>query len=319
MIGLDDVVARVRAGRRFLVTAHANPDGDALGSMLAMLHGLRALGREAVAYDHDPAPRRLAFLPGADEVITDAARLGAPFDATFVHDCGDVALLGDGFPPSSVTGPLIVVDHHASVRPFGEVSLRDPTAAAVGVIVARLLAALEVGLSKPIAECLWCSLVSDTGWFRYSATDLETMELATACVRAGAVPWEFARRSEEAAPPARLKLMARVFDTLEVVGAVALLTVTQATLVATGTTSAEAEGLVGYARALRGVEVGALLYEEAGGVRVSLRSKGTVDVARVAERFGGGGHRAAAGCFIPGSIAGARERLLAALAAEVPA
>jgi bifunctional oligoribonuclease and PAP phosphatase NrnA len=313
MTGLDDVVRLVRAGKRFLVTGHANPDGDALGSMLATLHGLRALGKDVAAYDHDPAPRRLAFLPGADAIVTNPAALGGRFDATFVHDCGDAHLLGDRFPPPSFTGPLVILDHHASGRPFGDVSLRDVHAAAVGVIVARLLDALGVALSKTIAECLWCSVASDTGWFRYSSTDAETMQLATRCVEAGAVPWEFARRSEEAAPPARLKLMARVFDTLEIVGPVALLTLARATLVATGATTAEAEGLVSYARALDGVEVGVMLYENDGGVRVSLRSKGAVDVGAIAARFGGGGHRAAAGCYLAGSIADARARILEAL------
>jgi len=310
MTQLEDVVRLVRAGRRFLVTGHANPDGDALGSMLATLHGLRALGKEVVAYDHDPAPRRLAFLPGAGELVSDAAALRGPFDATFVHDCGDRHLLGDRFPPPAVTGPLVVLDHHASGNDFGALSLRDTSAAAVGIIVARLLEALGVPLDATIAECLWSSLASDTGWFRYSSTDAETMRLAAACVEAGAVPWDFARRSEESQPPARLKLMARVFDTLELHGAVALLILEQATLSATGTTTAEAEGLVSYARALDGVEVGVMLYEQDGGVRVSLRSKGGVDVGAVAASLGGGGHRAAAGCFVGGSLADARAKLL---------
>ncbi|HWE27068.1 MAG TPA: DHH family phosphoesterase [Polyangia bacterium] len=314
MNGLEDVVALVRAGRRFLVTGHANPDGDALGSMLATMHGLRALGKEVVAYDHDPAPRRLAFLPGADALVTDATKLGEPFDATFVHDCGDEHLLGDRFPSRAVTGPLVVVDHHASGRAFGDVALRDTSASAVGIIVARLLTALGVRLDKTIAECLWCSLVSDTGWFRYSSTDVETMRLGTACVEAGAVPWDFARRSEETQPPARLTLMARLFDTLEIVGAVALLTLARSTLAATGTTTGEAEGLVSYARALDGVEVGVMLYEADDGVRVSLRSKGAVDVGAVAASLGGGGHRAAAGCFVRGTLADARAIVLDKLA-----
>lgn len=312
MIGLDEVVALVRRGSRFLVAAHARPDGDALGSMLATAHGLRALGKEAVVFAGEGAPARLAFLPGADAIVRDAG--ATPFDATFVHDTGDAALLDGNFPSPSVSGPIVVVDHHASVRPFGDVSLRDPTAAAVGVIVARLLRALEVRIDKPIAECLWCSLVSDTGWFRYSSTDAETMRLAADCVEAGAVPWEFARKSEEASPPERLRLMARVFDTLEIVDRVALLTLTRATLAATGASADHAEGLVGYARALGGVDVGVMLFETDGGTRVSMRSKGAVDVAAVAEQFGGGGHKAAAGCSIAAPIGEARARIVAALA-----
>jgi phosphoesterase RecJ-like protein len=309
--GLDETVALVRRGQRFLVTGHARPDGDSLGSMLATAHGLRALGKDVLVYDRDPAPPQLAFLPGAIAIVTTPPT--EPFDGTLVHDCGDAHLLGDGFPPPSVTGPMVVLDHHASARPFGDILVRDPDAAAVGVIVARLLHALDVPLSRPIAECLWCSLVSDTGWFRYSATDVETMRLATACVEAGVVPWDFARRSEESQPAARLKLMARVFDTLELVGATALLTLARATVDETGAHPEWAEGLVTYARALDGVEVGVMLYEQPDGVRVSLRSKGAVDVGAVAARLGGGGHRAAAGCFLPGTLATARAQLLLAL------
>jgi phosphoesterase RecJ-like protein len=310
---LEQVVARVRAGRRFLVSAHANPDGDALGSMLATMHGLRALGKEVAAYCHDRAPKRYAFLPGAREIVTDAAKLSGPFDATFVHDCGDARLLGENFPPATVTGPIVVLDHHASARPFGDVVWRDPAAAAVGVLVGRLLRALDVTLSREMAECVWCSLVSDTGWFRYSATDLETMQLATACVAAGAVPWQFAQRSEEEASPLRLKLLARVLDGLELDGNMALLTLTQAMLAATGASYEMGEGMVNYARALDGIEVGVMLYEVAGGVRVSLRSKGGLDVGAVAAQLGGGGHRAAAGCFIPGPLDGAKQILRATI------
>lgn len=313
-MSLGEVVARVKSGARFVVTAHANPDGDALGSMLATLHGLRALGKEVVAYDRDAAPARYAFLPGASAIVTDPRALAGPFDACFVHDCGDAKLLGDNFPARDVTGPMVVLDHHASARPFGDVVWRDPSASAVGVLVARLLDALGVGLTREIAECLWCSLASDTGWFRYASTDVETMELAAACVRAGAVPWQFARRSEEEAPPARLRLLARVLESLELDGRWALVTLSRAMLAATGATPELGEGLVNYARGLAGVEVGAMVYEGDGGARVSLRSKGGIDVGAIAARFGGGGHRAAAGCFIAGTLDEAKAILRASLA-----
>ncbi len=313
MTAWQQAAAKIRAGRRFLVAAHAHPDGDALGSMLASMHGLRALGKEVVAYDRDGAPARRQFQPGTERIVH-RVPTEVPFDATLVHDCGDMKLLGDGWPPPAVTGPIIVLDHHVSGRPFGDLSLRDPAAAAVGVLVARLLRELGVAIDKPIAECLWCSLVEDTGWFRYSATDVETLRLAAACVEAGARPWDFALRAEESDPPERLRLLARVLDSLEIIGSTAILTLTRAMCDATGATADQADGFVGYARALAGIEVGVMLFEADEGVRVSLRSKGGVDVARVAERFGGGGHRAAAGCFIEGSLADARARVLAALA-----
>jgi phosphoesterase RecJ-like protein len=311
----DQIVELVRRGKRFLCAAHVSPDGDALGSMLATAHGLRKLGKEVVCYDRDPAPARLRFLPGATEIVTAAPK--QPFDATFVHDCGDSRLLGENFPSREITGPIVVLDHHATGKPFGDLVLRDTSAAAVGVIVARLLRALGVELDRPIAEALWCSLVSDTGWFRYSSTDVETMELARRCVEAGALPWEFARKSEEESPPSKLRLLALVLQTLEIVGETpkraALLTLDEAMLHAAGAPPEQAEGFVNYARGLEGVEVGVLLTQMRQAVRVSLRSKGGCDVGAIAARFDGGGHRAAAGCTLPLPLADAKERLIAAL------
>lgn len=317
---LERAAELLRTGRRFLVTAHARPDGDALGSMLATAHGLRALGKEVVLYDQDPAPERLRVLPGAAEISTTPPV--QPFDATVAHDCGDARLLGEHFPPPEVTGRLIVLDHHAAARPFGDVVVRDPDAAAVGVIVARLLRRLGVPLSREIAECLWCSLVSDTGWFRYASTNLEAMQLATDCVAAGASPWKFARASEEETPLARLRLLGLVLQTLELHGEpprrVAVLTLSDDMLHKAAAAPELSEGFVNYARGIEGVEVGALLTAARHAVRVSLRSKGGLDVGAVAARFGGGGHRAAAGCTLEPPLEAAKARVLAALA-EAPA
>ena len=315
---LDEIAALVSSGQRFLVSAHARPDGDALGSMLATMHGLRALGKEVVAYDRDPAPERLRGLPGATEIVTKPPK--TRFDATFVHDCGDVRLLGDNFPPATVTGPIVVLDHHASSRPYGDVVLRDPTASAVGVLVGRLMRHLGVRLTADLAQCLWCSLASDTGWFRYSATDVETMQLATDCVAAGAVPWRFARMAEEESPPARLRLLREVLGTLEILDIgpnrrAAFLAVEERHLSAARAQPEMAEGFVNYARGLEGVEVGVLLQDTRQGIRVSLRGKGGLDVGAVAAAFDGGGHKNAAGCLLPAPLDEARRTLCAALTA----
>ena len=221
MNGLDEVVRLVRAGRRFLVTGHANPDGDALGSMLATLHGLRALGKEVVAYDHDPAPRRLGVSArrrrrSSPTRRSSAGRSTPPSCTTAVtRTCSAIA-----FPARDVTGPLIVRrPSRQRARLWRPVAARRLERRRWASSSRACSTRSACRLDKTIAECLWCSLVSDTGWFRYASTDVETMRLATACVEAGAVPWDFARRSEESPPPARLKLMARVFDTLELVGA----------------------------------------------------------------------------------------------------
>ena len=318
MNALQEAAAAIRAGTRFMVAAHAAPDGDALGSMLATAHGLRTLGKEVFLYNEDAAPKRLAFLEGAKE-LRSSVPTGVTFDATLVHDCGAASLLGHRFPSREVTGPLIILDHHASVSDFGDIVVRDASASAVGVLVARLYKELGVALSRPMAEALWCSLVSDTGWFRYSATNVETLELATACVQAGVEPWNFARWSEEEWPPARLRLLSLSFASLELWPEnrpfVALLRLDDKMLSEAGAGPDLGEGLVNYARALQGIEVGILLTSVRAGIRVSLRSKGGLDVGKVASQFGGGGHVAAAGCFFSASLDEAKAHLLTALAA----
>jgi bifunctional oligoribonuclease and PAP phosphatase NrnA len=315
---LEEAAAVIERGRRFLVTAHARPDGDALGSMLATWHGLRALGKDATLYNRDPAPARFAFLDGARE-LRNAVAPDARFDACIVHDCGDARLLGHNFPPREVTGPLVVLDHHATTRDFGDVVVRDPAAAAVGVLVARLFTRLGVTLTRPMAEALFCSMVSDTGWFRYSSTNEEVFRLAAACVAAGAQPWAFALRADEEWPPARLRLLNLVLATLEVRGRGALLQLTDDMLHEAGGGPELADGFVNYARGLAGVEIGAMLTVTRREVRVSLRSKGGADVGALAARFGGGGHRAAAGCALPLPLDAARAALWAEIARAVEA
>jgi phosphoesterase RecJ-like protein len=312
---LDEIVALVAAGRRFLCTAHAAPDGDALGSMMATALGLQRLGKEAVAWVTAPPPGALARLPFARTLA--AAPPEGAFDAVLVHDCGDWRLVGEPFPPRERTGPVAVLDHHAAARPFGDLIYRCPEAAATGVLSARLLARLGVALDGEIGEAIFCALACDTGWFRYGNTDGEAMALAAKLVERGVEPARLARALEEEQPPERLVLLCRVLETLELHGEAprraALLVLTRAMLAESGAAREQADGFVNYARALAGVEVGALVSEEADGVRVSLRSKGGCDVAAIAQRFDGGGHRAAAGCSLPLPLAAAKQALLAAL------
>jgi phosphoesterase RecJ-like protein len=324
---LLSAAALIRSGSRFLVTAHARVDGDALGAMLVSAHGLRGLGKEVVLYNQEPVPQRLRFLPGAGEVIR---RLppGAAFDATLVHDTGARHLLGERFPGPQVTGPLIILDHHLVASDFGDIVIRDPLAASAGVLAFRLLATLglrEESLPQPVALCLLASIVEDTGWFRYPSTTPGLLRLAASCVSAGAAPWELALQLEESSSAASLHLLREVLGTLELLhdGRLALLTLTDEMMGRAQAGPDDVPKLVNYARGLRGVMIGALLTEGEKEIYVSLRSKGAVDVAQVAARFGGGGHHNAAGCTLPAPDAAARlaarERLIAALTAAISA
>lgn len=316
---LDEAVARLGAARKVLLTCHLGPDGDALGSMSALGALLRDAGRTVVLFNPDPAPRNLRFLPGLDGLVKHP---GGPHDLTIVVDCGDAQLLGPRFPGRDLTGPLVVLDHHAASRPFGDVYVCDPGAASVGVLVARLAAALGWPISPEAAQGIYVSLVSDTGSFRYANTNAEAFNLAAGLVaERGVDPWAVAQKLGEEVPLARYRLLAAALGSLELVhgGKVAVMTVTEEMVRQAGAKWEHSEGLVNYARAIEGVECGVFIAPSRdGGTRISLRTKGGVDAGAVCTPFGGGGHRGAAGCSMPTTLAEAKKTILEAVGAALP-
>jgi phosphoesterase RecJ-like protein len=163
---LDSAVRLVRGGQRFLLTCHVMPDADALGSMLGLAEVLRNLGKDVVLYNRDPVPPQLRFLPGSDHV-TSSLPAHASFDATFVTDTAARSLLPRHFPERSVTGPVVIVDHHVAHDDYGDIVLRDPQACATAIVVLELATALGVKPMPALAAApLYTALVADTGGFR---------------------------------------------------------------------------------------------------------------------------------------------------------
>jgi len=322
---IEAILGAVRSAQHLLVTGHRSPDGDSIGSLLAVGLLLADLGKTAVLYGPEPVPSTLRFLPLA-EAVTASVDLDARFDATIVVDAGDAALLGPDFPPRERSGPVIVLDHHAVNRPFGDLVWRRPEAAATGEIVANLVRALGLPLHRRLAEALWVALYTDTGGFRYAGTSAAVLRLGAELIEAGVEPWDMARRLYEENPPERLALLGTVLRSLtrSPSGRLACLIVSAEDLQQAGGDPALLDGFVNLARGISGVEVAAQIVERGDECRISLRSKGRVDVGRLAELLGGGGHRNAAGCRLPGAPEAVRTRLLAilesallALAAEV--
>jgi len=314
------VHALIREGERFLVCGHRRPDGDALGAALGLARGLRALGKSADVFCPDEVPASLEFLVAGEALLREAPDGGVRWDAAFVTDTAAPELLPEGLPGPEVRGPLVVVDHHAAHRPFGDHVIRDAQACATGEVVRELLR--EVGLSDlppEVAMPLYTAVVADTGGFRYASTEARTLRLGAELVDAGAEPWLVAKNLYEGWPRARLDLLHAVLGALrfELDGRLAIITVPRALLDSTGASDDMIDGLVNYGRRARGVEVAALLWEQdppsaRGRVRLSLRAGGDVDVAALATRFGGGGHRAAAGATIMGAIEDAEREVIAA-------
>lgn len=318
---MDEVISALRDRKRLLVTGHLQPDGDSVGSMLALAHILGSVDKQVLPYNPDPIPARYQFLPGAECVVR-TLPAGVRFDATIVVDCGDEKLLGKTWPGRDVTGTVIVLDHHRSHQEFGDVVLRTD-ACAVGEIVFHIGEALGVPLSPETAQCLYASMCTDTGGFRYASTTPEALRIAAALVERGAQPWKTAWHLFEDWPLARMQLLTDVLASLETRahGQVALMRVTRAMLARHHATADMIEGFINYARMLHGVEVSALVSEgDNGNVRVSMRSRGRVPVDAVASSFGGGGHYAAAGCsFESAGLDAVAERIVAALGDAVAA
>ena len=306
-------VEALRGAERVLLTMHRGPDGDALGSALALACALREMGREVVVYNPDELPYNFRFLPGADVVARTIAG-DASFDVTVATDAGSADRLGPDVPPPPRRGKLLNLDHHITTEPFGDLNYVDPDAASVGILAYKIIKGLGHPISREAAQCIYASILADTGCFRYSSTDPECLRVAAELLESGVDPWEMTVRVYEQQPLARMKLLAEVLKTLEVApgGKLATITITREMVARTGTHVDLTDGFINYARSVDGVEVAAAFREPEDGSRawrVSFRSRGNVDVSAIAQRFGGGGHRNAAGCAIEGDEAEVRARI----------
>ncbi|MGE0545643.1 MAG: bifunctional oligoribonuclease/PAP phosphatase NrnA [Kofleriaceae bacterium] len=320
MPALDDALALacdvLRGADRILLTSHRRPDGDGTGSMAGLASLLRALGKTAVIYSVDPIARRYRWLPLVNTTVHTIS-FDERFDCTIVVDCADTSLLGDTLPPPEVSGKLITLDHHASGRPFGDIAVWDPQAAAVSVLVCRIAAREGWPLTTEAAVPLYVSLISDTGGFRHANTNSEALRVASELIRAGVVPSTIAASLEERPSPGKLRLLGSVLSTLELhcAGRAGVLSVTTEMVEGARALWEDIEGMVNWARNVEGVQVGVLLTTaKGGGVRVSMRSRSErIDVGKVCMTLGGGGHPGAGGCHINADLATTKDRVVKAL------
>ncbi|MEM9730402.1 MAG: bifunctional oligoribonuclease/PAP phosphatase NrnA [Myxococcota bacterium] len=308
-----------RNGDRFLVACHRRPDADSLGSALGLIAMLRTMGKDATLFMAEPIPESLRFLM-ENETGVGSFDPGTRFDATFIMDIAARKLLPPGLPPSEVTGPIVIIDHHHAHDDVGDIVVRDTQAAATGEVVVHLIEAAGLAqLPEGAATPLYAAIVSDTGGFRYASTRPETLRLGAKLIEAGADPWQTAYQLFERWEPARLQLLAEIIETLEIAydGRVAILRVTREMLLRCGANDDMVEGMVNYARRVEGADIGALLWEwevaDDRGVhietKISLRSSGDADVSRIAQALQGGGHRAAAATQLDIGIEEADRRL----------
>jgi len=300
----------------FAIFSHVDPDGDALGSSLALAWALRDRGRGAVVINESPVPQNLRFLPGA-ETIRQPAAFTRPFDTAIVLDCSSLERLGPG--AAALVSPqatIACIDHHVGNAGFGDPRMVVPEASATAELVHDLLTAIDMPITPDIAQCLYVGLASDTGVFRFQNTTPKALRLGARLVDHGAKPaeaadWLYAQKS-----PGSLRILGLALASLESLagGSICALTISRSMFDRAEATPEDADGIVQYAKSILGARVGVLLQEAVPGqVRLSFRSDGTVDVNEFAGRFGGGGHRVAAGAKITGDLATVRETVLQAL------
>ncbi len=316
---LEEICRIFREKDRFLIACHENPEGDAIGSELALALALRKIGKTATVLNSDPVPGNLVFLPGADTVQSDAD--GSSHEVGVVVDCGSLERTGRVQDEMRKCPILVDIDHHSTNEAQGDYCLVDPGAAATGVLVHRILTAMGVPIDRDIAMNIYVAVLTDTGSFHYSNSSPEAFFVAGDMVRAGIDPREVAERVYETQSAERLGLLGRVLGSLELAagGKVAAITTSRKDLRDFSATKDHLEGFINYPRAILGVEVAVAFREEdAGEFRVSLRSKGRVDVSAVASAFGGGGHRNAAGCTVRGSLDEVKRKVIRRLEAALP-
>ena len=306
---IPQIAEQIAKNQRFLVVAHENPDGDAIGSTLGLAGALQEMGKQVVAFNVDGVPEILRFLPGWDRLVSELTD-PAPFDIAFVLDAGDLSRTQ--LPVEALCRTVINIDHHPHST-FGDICYLDTGASATAVMICRILAACDYRMSLEVAQALYTGILSDTGSFRYSSANQEAFEVAGQLVGMGIDTWQVASALYESMPPERMRLLGLVLPTLEIspCGKYASVVMTREMLSQAGAAAEHSEGFVNYARAVRGVEV-AMFYRQVGeqDYKISFRSRGSIDVGAVARQLGGGGHHNAAGAKACGSLADIRAKVL---------
>ena len=311
---VEEILRVISNGERFLVVSHARPDGDAIGSVLAFGELLGQLGKHADLVTADRVPPVYRKMPGAD-ALRIAGRVEGPYDAAILLECDGIERTGlDGL----AQFPLINIDHHITAQPYAQVNWIDFEAVSVGEMVYRIAKAAGVNITRSMATCLYATVLTDTGGFCYGSLRGSTFALAQELVEAGADAREIAREIYFSTPLSKVRLMAAALNSLHCEGEIAWLWITDEDMERTAASDEDTEGIVNAAIGIAGIEAAVFLRGlNDATVRLSLRSKGKVNVAAIAERLGGGGHENSAGCTVEGPLERALHQILGELRAEL--
>lgn len=307
---VTEVLKNIEQHNDFVLTSHARPDGDAVGSILACYQILKSLGKNADVVLSDGVPMLYRPLPYADRVVK-TNYVNGNYQAAIILEC-------DSLQRTRVQGLerhfLINIDHHVSGRPFAHVNWIDPSACATAEMIYQLARASGVKITPDIATCLYTAVFTDTGSFRFAGTSERTFALAQELVRSGANPVRIAQNVYFSYPVSKMRLLGAALTNLQREGRLTWMWVSRADMERCQAVEEDCEGLVNYALGIAGVEVAAFFRELTDGrYRVSLRSKGAVNVSTIAAALNGGGHECASGCSVEGPLTKATGQILGEL------
>ena len=313
----EAVIGRLKKSEKLLITTHARPDGDALGSLAALGDGAAEAGKSVRLLVPDKLPKRYEYLFPDGNVAgpDDFAKLADWADTIVIVDtCSGKQLDGLTEQLAAWRGKILVVDHHRNPDDLADLQWIDPSAAAAGMMVDRIINALDWPISKLTAEALMTAVTTDTGWLRFANADSDALRAVARYVSAGVRPDKLYRKLFQADRPERLKLISRLLEGMELYcdGRLAIMTIGKKDFQATGAVPQETENLVNEALRLATVDTAVIFIENTDCVRVSFRSRDAIDVAELASQFGGGGHRRAAGLRMTEPLEAIKPRIISA-------
>lgn len=320
---MEDILKVIKRYETFMISSHINPDGDAIGSQLALCSILKDLGKEVLVLNSDPVPFNYKFLLNSYCVYTELSSKAdseITAEVAIILDCGKLNRIGEKLASKiQPKNALINIDHHLGNENFGTHNLVDSDACATGELVFKLMKYAGIEISKYVAECLYTAILTDTGSFKFSNTTAEAHKIIAQLIDKGANPGWIAEKVYEVIPYHKAKLFGMALDNLQTTsdGKIAYMWVTRQMFIQTGAKEEDTEGFAEYVRSLRNIQVGIFFRElDNSDVKVSLRSKGDFDVSLIAARFGGGGHQGAAGCVVSGPLNKSIEAILSSVIAE---
>ncbi|MGA2403198.1 MAG: bifunctional oligoribonuclease/PAP phosphatase NrnA [Syntrophobacteraceae bacterium] len=321
ILKIRELISAIRNNERFMVATHVRPDGDAIGSLLATKLILQRLGKKVDVYSQDRFPPEFEFLPEAREVQSKPLE-SVEYEVAILVDCGDFERVGgelSGFIARRVPF-LINIDHHIPNKPFGNINWVETSASSTCEMLFDLCMSLSLAPDAALSTLLYTGIVTDTGSFRFSNTNKRVFEMVSILIEAGADPAYIATQVYDSAAPEKLKLLAQVLGTVEFHAGsrIASAELTRSMLSNSSASYMDSEGFINHLRSVKSVDL-AILFRETGDgmIHVSMRSREGINVAKLAHRYGGGGHRQAAACRIQGSLHAVRSKFIGEAASYI--